>query len=112
MSHMFSQVLRRKYRHVDVLCIVLQCPQRAYDNTNIRIVLFEKRENDQKSRLSGKWVHMYKCDGARFADFISFFLKYPMKMKKFGLIETHLFICMGYLQTGLGWGRGTIAYRY
>ena len=29
--------------------------------------------------------------GGRFADFISFFLKYPMKMNKFGLSETKLF---------------------
>ena len=26
-------------------------------------------------------VHMYKGVGVRFADFISFFLQYPMKMK-------------------------------
>ena len=33
------------------------------------------------SRISGKGVHMYKGVGVGFADFISFFLKYPMKMK-------------------------------
>ena len=31
---------------------------------------------------------MYKGVGVRFADFISFFPKYPMKMKEFDLIET------------------------
>ena len=34
---------------------------------------------------------MYKGVGVRFADFISFFLKYPMEMKLFSLIETNLF---------------------
>ena len=29
------------------------------------------------SRNSGKGVHMFKGVGVRFADFISFFLKYP-----------------------------------
>ena len=33
------------------------------------------------SRISGKGVHMYKGTGVRFSDFISFFLKYPMKIK-------------------------------
>ena len=41
-----------------------------------------------------------------FADFISFFLKYPMNMQKFGLIETKLFqfFFIGYLKTGGGGG--------
>ena len=45
------------------------------------------------SIISGKGVHMHKvvCLGGRFADFISFFLKYPMKMKYFCLSETKLF---------------------
>ena len=30
---------------------------------------------------SGKGVHIYEGVGIRFADFISCFLKYPMKMK-------------------------------
>ena len=35
---------------------------------------------------------MYKGLGVCFADFISFLVnKYPMKMEKFGLIETKLF---------------------
>ena len=34
---------------------------------------------------------MYKGVGVHFADFIFFFLKYPMKMKYFGLTETKLF---------------------
>ena len=34
---------------------------------------------------------MYKDVGVRFSDFISFFLKYPMKMKWLGLTETKLF---------------------
>ena len=32
----------------------------------------------------------YKGVGVRFADFISFFLKYSMKMKSFGLTGTKL----------------------
>ena len=32
-------------------------------------------------RISGKGVQMYKGKGVRFSDFISSFLKYPMKMK-------------------------------
>ena len=31
--------------------------------------------------IFGKGVYMYKGVGVRFTDFISFFLKYPMKMK-------------------------------
>ena len=34
-----------------------------------------------RSRISGKGVHMYKGVGVPFADFISCFQKYPMKMK-------------------------------
>ena len=34
-----------------------------------------------RSMISGKGVHMYKGVGVRFADLISFFPKYPMKMK-------------------------------
>ena len=33
------------------------------------------------SRISGEGVQMYKLLGARFADFISFFVKYPVKTK-------------------------------
>ena len=33
-------------------------------------------------------------EGVRFADFISFFIKYPVKMKQFGLTETKLFHSM------------------
>ena len=36
-------------------------------------------------------VHIYKSVGVRFADFISFFLKYPMKIKLVRLGETKLF---------------------
>ena len=36
-------------------------------------------------------VHMCIGVGLCFADFIYFFLKYPMKMKLFGLSETKLF---------------------
>ena len=46
------------------------------------------------SKISGKGVHMYKvCVGGRvrFADFISFFLKYSMKMKQICLTETKIF---------------------
>ena len=32
---------------------------------------------DGGSRISGMVVHMYKCVGVRFADFISFFLNIP-----------------------------------
>ena len=48
--------------------------------------------------------------GVRFADCISFFLKYPMESKEFGLIETKLFHFhrifenKGYLKTGGGEG--------
>ena len=31
------------------------------------------------SRISGKGVHMYKCVAVRYADFILFSLKYPIK---------------------------------
>ena len=43
-------------------------------------------------------------EGVRFADFISFFIKYPVKMKQFGLIETKLFHSI--FQSG-GSGGGT-----
>ena len=33
------------------------------------------------SRISGKGVHMYKGLGVRFADFVSFSIKYPMIKK-------------------------------
>ena len=42
------------------------------------------------SWISGKRVHVSKGVGIRFADFL-IFLKYPMKMKQFGLTETKLF---------------------
>ena len=41
--------------------------------------------------LLEKGVHMYNGWGIRFANFLSFFLKYPMKVKQFGLTETKLF---------------------
>ena len=34
-------------------------------------------KNRGGSRISGKGVHMYKGEGVRFADFISFFLNIP-----------------------------------
>ena len=40
--------------------------------------LFEYRGG---SKIHGKGVHMYKSMGVRVADFISLFVKYPMKMK-------------------------------
>ena len=40
--------------------------------------------------------------GVRFADFISFSLKYPMKMKEFGLTETKLFHFHRIFKTGGG----------
>ena len=43
------------------------------------------------SRINEKGFHMYKGVGVRFAGFIYFFLKYPMKMKYFGVTETKLF---------------------
>ena len=43
-------------------------------------------------------------EGVRFADFISFFIKYPVKMKQFGLTETKLFHSL--FQSG-GSGGGT-----
>ena len=49
------------------------------------------------SRISGKGVHIYKGLGVRFADFISFFLKYSM-------IEAKFFHFHGILKTGGGGG--------
>ena len=58
------------------------------------------------SRISEKGVHMYKgvcvC-GARFVDFISCFLKHPMKMKCFGLRPNNITFT-GYLKMGAGRG--------
>ena len=43
------------------------------------------------SRISVKGVHMFKGVGGWLCRFYLIFLKYPMKMKKFGLTETKLF---------------------
>ena len=43
------------------------------------------------SRISEKGVRMYKGMGVRFADFSHFSVKYPTKMKSFGLTATKLF---------------------
>ena len=47
----------------------------------------------------------FRCveEGVRFTDFISFFLKYPMKMKLFGFHETKLFHFHGIFKN---WGMG------
>ena len=45
---------------------------------------------------------MYKRGGVTFAG-LSHFLKYPMKMKKFGLIETKLF---HFYRIFKNWGQG------
>ena len=47
-------------------------------------------------------------EGVRFADFISFFLKYPMKMNKFGLSETKLFHFHGIKKKTGGGGRANL----
>ena len=44
----------------------------------------------ERLRIPGKGVHVYKGVGVRFADFVSY-IKYPMKRKYFGLTETKLF---------------------
>ena len=46
----------------------------------------------------------------RYADFISFFLKYPIKMKKIGPSETKLFHFLRIFETGwMGVGSGVQA---
>ena len=51
---------------------------------------------------------MYKGVGVCSADIISFFFKYPMKMKQFGLTETKLFHFHRISKNG-GAGRGGFA---
>ena len=50
-----------------------------YCNSNIDLVF--KICDKVESRISGKGVHMCKGVGVRFADFIYFIIKYPIKMK-------------------------------
>ena len=56
------------------------------------------------SRISGKGIYMYNVVEVRFADFISFSLKYPIKMRQFGLTETKLFHFHRISKTGAGRG--------
>ena len=53
------------------------------------------------SRILGKGVHMFKGAGFTFLIYL-IFLKYPMKMKYFGLTESKYFIFIGYLKTRAG----------
>ena len=49
------------------------------------------------------FIYIYKCMGARFADFISFSLNIPWKWNNFVSLRPNYFIFLGYLKT---WGAG------
>ena len=57
------------------------------------------------SRISGKNVHMYKGTGSLFS-FYHIFLKYPMKIKEFGLMGRKLFHFHRIFKSGGGGSRG------
>ena len=57
-----------------------------------------------RSRISGKGIHMYKGVGGSLCWFYLIFLKYPIKMKWFGLIETKLFHFHRIFKNGCGEG--------
>ena len=58
-----------------------------------------------KIRISGKGVHMYKGVGVcLLCWFYLVFLKYPIKMKYFGLTKTKLFHFQRIVKNGVGWG--------
>ena len=52
------------------------------------------------SRISGKGDCMYKGMGVRFTDFSLFFLN----IHENEIVWSQLFLLMGYLKTGAGWG--------
>ena len=60
------------------------------------------------SRISGTGVHMYKCVGGRFADFIWFFLNIPWKWNNLVSLRPNCFFLIGYLKmrSGDGGSRG------
>ena len=54
------------------------------------------------SRISGKWVHMYKYAGVRFADF-----NISWKWNNLVSLRPNYFIFIGYLKTGRRGGRSS-----
>ena len=61
--------------------------------------VFKDRIDRGGSRIAGKGVRMYKgsCTGFRFAEFISYFLKYPMTMNNLIPLRPNYFVFIGYL---------------
>ena len=51
------------------------------------------------SRISGKWVHMYKDVGFTFLILFHFFLNIPWKWNNLASLRANYFIFIGYLKT-------------